>query len=176
MADQNSIAQKELDELLSGISDTPLSPPQEEISSLDIPGTTLKEQPGLGLDTDSINALVGNIGSATSNKSSENTGFGDLGSLSTQSPAKIENIDLLKDVTLRFTVELGRTEMLIKDVMRLDEGSLVELDRDEGDEVDIYINDCIFAHGKLFIVDEEFYGVQILRIINSNPISNYKIG
>ena len=174
MADQNNIDQKELDDLLSGISDNPTVNRQVSPEDLNL---GLKEQSGLGLDEDSINALVGNLDKTNSTSAkSDDFNFGELGSLSTQpSHTKVDNLELLKDVTLRFTVELGRTEMLIKDVLHLDDGSIVELDRDEGDEVDIYINDCVFAKGKLYVVDEEFYGVQILTILNPNPLSNAKL-
>jgi len=61
--------------------------------------------------------------------------------------------------------------MFIKDILLLGEGSIVELDKNVGDEVDILINDRLFARGKLVVVDE-FYGVQITQILHPAYFSN----
>ena len=85
---------------------------------------------------------------------------------------KDNNVDLLLDVSLRFTVELGRTQMYIKDVLMLGEGSVVELDKSVGDEVDILINDRHFGRGKLIIMDE-YFGVQITHI--DDPLARFRM-
>ncbi|MBE7440555.1 MAG: flagellar motor switch protein FliN [Spirochaetales bacterium] len=74
-----------------------------------------------------------------------------------------DNMSLLMDVRVRFTAELGRTNMYIKDVLLLGEGSIVELDKVVGDEVDIIVNDSPFGRGRLVVIDE-FLGVQITHI------------
>lgn len=76
------------------------------------------------------------------------------------------------DVTLRFSVELGRTHMYIKDVLQLSEGSVVELDKNAGDEVDILVNDRLFGRGKLIAMDE-YFAVQITHILD--PMERYRI-
>ncbi len=83
-----------------------------------------------------------------------------------------DNADLLMDVTLRFSVELGRTHMYIKDVLQLTEGSVVELDKVVGDEVDILVNDRLFGRGKLVVMDE-FFGIQITHILD--PLERYRV-
>ncbi|MCC6425367.1 MAG: flagellar motor switch protein FliN [Phycisphaerales bacterium] len=65
-------------------------------------------------------------------------------------------IDLLSDVNLNVKIELGRTRMLVSDVLRLSEGSVVELDKLAGDPVDIYVNDRPIARGEVLVLNENF--------------------
>jgi flagellar motor switch protein FliN/FliY len=74
------------------------------------------------------------------------------------------NIDMLMDVTLQVAVELGRTRLTVKQVLDLQNGSVVELDRLAGDVVDIYINDHLLARGEVVVVDDKF-GVRITELI-----------
>ncbi len=75
-------------------------------------------------------------------------------------------IDLLKDVDLNVKIELGRTKMLIEDVLKLAEGSVVELDKLAGDPVDIFVNDQLVARGEVLVLNENFC-VRINEIITS---------
>lgn len=77
------------------------------------------------------------------------------------------NIDLLMDVSLRVTVELGRTRMKLSQILELQHGSVVELDRLAGDPVDIFVNDRMVAHGEVVVVDDKF-GVRITEMISPN--------
>jgi flagellar motor switch protein FliN/FliY len=76
------------------------------------------------------------------------------------------NIDLLMDVSMRVTVELGRTRMQLAQILELQHGSVVELDRLAGDPVDVFVNDCLVAHGEVVVVDDKF-GVRITEMINA---------
>lgn len=76
------------------------------------------------------------------------------------------NIDLLMDVSMRVTVELGRTRMQLAQILELQHGSVVELDRLAGDPVDVIVNDCMVAHGEVVIVDDKF-GVRITEMVSS---------
>jgi flagellar motor switch protein FliN/FliY len=84
-------------------------------------------------------------------------------------PEKINstNIDLLMDVTLRVTVELGRTRMQLARILELQHGSVVELDRLAGDPVDVFVNDRMVARGEVVVVDDKF-GVRIIEMVSSN--------
>ena len=77
------------------------------------------------------------------------------------------NIDLLLDVSLRVTVELGRTRMKLAQILELQHGSVVELDRLAGDPVDIFVNDRMVAHGEVVVVDDKF-GVRITDMVAPN--------
>ena len=75
------------------------------------------------------------------------------------------NINLLMDVPLRLTVELGRTTKLVKEILALAPGSVVELDKLAGEAVDILVNEKLIAKGEVVVIDENF-GVRITEIIN----------
>ncbi|MFN0010173.1 MAG: flagellar motor switch protein FliN [Phycisphaerales bacterium] len=67
-----------------------------------------------------------------------------------------EGIKLLDDVALNVKIELGRTKMLLEDVLRLGEGSVVELDKLAGDPVDVYVNDRPVARGEVLVLNDNF--------------------
>lgn len=68
----------------------------------------------------------------------------------------VSGIDLLSKVNLNVRIELGRTKMLVEDVLRLNEGSVVELDKLAGDPVDVYVNDRHVACGEVLVLNDTF--------------------
>jgi flagellar motor switch protein FliN/FliY len=74
-------------------------------------------------------------------------------------------LDMLGDVELQVTVELGRTEMLVEDVLRLGEGSVVELDKLAGDPVDVYVNQRLVARGEVLVLNDNFC-IRISEIVD----------
>jgi flagellar motor switch protein FliN len=78
-------------------------------------------------------------------------------SFGTAPPAKPpEGIEMLGDVNLQVKIELGRTRMLVEDVLKLGEGAVVELDKLAGDPVDIYVNDRPVARGEVLVLNDNF--------------------
>src|SRR6185369_2737975 len=75
------------------------------------------------------------------------------------------NIGLLLDVPLKLTVELGRTTKLVKEILALAPGAVVELDKLAGEPVDILVNEKLIAKGEVVVIDENF-GVRITEILN----------
>ncbi|HQP47454.1 MAG TPA: flagellar motor switch protein FliN [Spirochaetota bacterium] len=75
------------------------------------------------------------------------------------------NINLLLDVKLALTVELGRTTMLVKDILGLGEGSIIELDKLAGEPVDLLVNGKLIARGEVVVIDENF-GVRVTDIVS----------
>jgi len=73
-------------------------------------------------------------------------------------------IELLADVNLQVKIELGRTRMLVEDVLKLGAGSVVELDKLAGDPVDVYVNDRPVARGEVLVLNDNFC-VRINEII-----------
>ena len=67
-----------------------------------------------------------------------------------------QGIDLLSDVNLNVKIELGRTRMLVEDVLKLSSGAIVELDKLAGDPVDIYVNDRPVARGEVLVLNDNF--------------------
>lgn len=76
-----------------------------------------------------------------------------------------ENIDLIMDVPLEVSVELGRTKKLIKEILEFGPGSVIELDRLAGEPVDIIVNGKFIAKGEVVVIDESF-GVRITDIVS----------
>lgn len=75
------------------------------------------------------------------------------------------NIGLLMDVFMEMTVELGRTKKLIKDILSMGEGTIIELDKLAGEPVDIFVNHKLIAKGEVVVIDENF-GVRVTEIIS----------
>ena len=84
--------------------------------------------------------------------------------------ADFTKLGMLMDVNLQLSVELGRTRMTVRQVLDLQNGSVVELDRLAGEAVDIYVNDHILARGEVVVVDDKF-GVRISELISPQPKS-----
>jgi flagellar motor switch protein FliN/FliY len=74
------------------------------------------------------------------------------------------NLDLLLGVTLRVTVELGRTKMSIEEILKLGPGSVVELDKLAGEPVDVLVNGRLIARGEVVVLDDRF-GVRITDVV-----------
>lgn len=85
--------------------------------------------------------------------------------------AEKESIDLIMDVPLEITVELGRTKKLIKDILEFGPGTILELDKLAGEPVDILVNGKYIAKGEVVVIDESF-GVRITDIISSTKRLN----
>jgi flagellar motor switch protein FliN/FliY len=74
------------------------------------------------------------------------------------------NLDLLMNVPLTVTAELGTSKMLVRDILKLGTGSVVELDRLAGGPVDLLVNDRLVARGEVVAIDENF-GVRVTELI-----------
>jgi flagellar motor switch protein FliN/FliY len=74
-------------------------------------------------------------------------------------------IDLLLDVSLQVSVELGRTRMTIAEVLALHAGSVIELDKIAGEPVDILVNGTRIARGEVVVVDDKF-GVRVTEVVS----------
>jgi len=75
------------------------------------------------------------------------------------------NLDMLLDVNLKVTVELGRTNLKFRDVLNLANGSVIELGRQTSEPVDILVNGALLATGEVVVVDDHF-AVRITKLLN----------
>ena len=82
-----------------------------------------------------------------------------------ENPDGTENLKVLENIDVNLTVEVGRTEITIRDLLRLNEGSVVELDRLAGDPLDIMVNNTKIAKGEVVMVGERF-GVRFGEIVD----------
>ena len=76
-----------------------------------------------------------------------------------------ENLDLLLDIPLEITIELGRTKMLINDLLKLGQGSIIELTKEAGDTLEILANNRLIAKGDVVVVNKK-YGIRLTEVIS----------
>ncbi|MFO1503121.1 MAG: flagellar motor switch protein FliN [Steroidobacteraceae bacterium] len=82
--------------------------------------------------------------------------------MSTAAPAS----DLILDVNVRLSLEIGRTQITIRDLLKLAPGSVVEFARPAGDPLDVLVNDRLVAHGEVVMVNDR-YGVRFTEAIGA---------
>ena len=82
-----------------------------------------------------------------------------------QNSASADNLRVLENIDVRLTVEVGSAELKIKELLRLNEGSVIELDRLAGDPLDILINGTMIAKGEVVMVGERF-GIRFSEIVD----------
>jgi len=75
------------------------------------------------------------------------------------------SLDLVLDISMPVTVELGRTTVTVRELLQLSTGSVIELNKQAGEPVDLYVRDVRFARGEVVVVDNNF-GLRITEIIN----------
>jgi flagellar motor switch protein FliN/FliY len=78
--------------------------------------------------------------------------------------AAAHDIDLILDIPVRLTVELGRTKIAIRNILQLAQGSVVELDGLAGEPMDVLVNGCLIAQGEVVVVNEKF-GIRLTDIV-----------
>lgn len=78
---------------------------------------------------------------------------------------KVQNLDFILDIPLKVTVELGRTSIVIKDLLQLGQGSVLELDKLAGEPLEILVNGKLVAKGEVVVVNEKF-GIRLTDIIS----------
>ncbi len=98
------------------------------------------------------------------NVSAQTPEWASFNSGSQLNPFEANNLNMLMHIPLKLSVELGRTQKLIKDILDLSQGSIVELDKLAGEPVDILVNDQLIAKGEVVVIDENF-GVRVTEII-----------
>jgi flagellar motor switch protein FliN len=77
----------------------------------------------------------------------------------------VQTLDFILDIPLKVTVELGRTRMMIRDILQLAQGSVVELSKFAGEPLEVLVNDKLVARGEVVVVNEKF-GIRLTDIIS----------
>ncbi|WP_136524425.1 flagellar motor switch protein FliN [Geomonas ferrireducens] len=80
---------------------------------------------------------------------------------------QVKNLDFIMDIPLQLTVELGRTKLLVRDVLQLNQGSVVELTKLAGEPLDVFVNSKLVARGEAVVVNDKF-GIRLLDIVSPN--------
>ncbi|MCE5264241.1 MAG: flagellar motor switch protein FliN [Deltaproteobacteria bacterium] len=83
----------------------------------------------------------------------------------TETPKQQLDLDFILDIPLFLTVELGRTRMLISELLQLGQGSVVEMTKLAGEPMDVYVNQRLIARGEVVVVNEKF-GVRLTDIVS----------
>jgi flagellar motor switch protein FliN len=91
-----------------------------------------------------------------------------LPSIRNEGAGRSRDLDLIMDLPLRLTVEMGSARMLIKDVLALGKGSVVELDKLAGDPVDVLVNGKLLAKGEIVVLPDGNFGVRVVEIISAS--------
>lgn len=78
-----------------------------------------------------------------------------------------KNLDFILDIPLQVSVELGRTKLLVKDILQLNQGAVVELTKLAGEPLDIFVNSKLVARGEAVVINEKF-GVRLVDIVAPN--------
>ena len=74
-------------------------------------------------------------------------------------------IDLLLDIPLQISVEVGRSKLLVRDLLQMQEGTLIELDKLAGEPLDLYVNDRLIARGEAVVVNDKF-GLRLTDVVS----------
>jgi flagellar motor switch protein FliN/FliY len=80
-------------------------------------------------------------------------------------PAHEVNLDVILDVPVTLSLEVGRTRLPIRSLLQLNQGSVVELERAAGEPLDVYVNGTLVAHGQVVVVNEKF-GIRLTDVVS----------
>ncbi len=114
-------------------------------------------------DQTNLNLSEGGIGDLKSKKKVQQVSFGDINE-SRSIQGNGSNLDLLMDVSLDVSVEIGRTQKSVQEVLSLNIGSVIELNKLSGEPVDLLVNGKMIAKAEVVIIDENF-GIRITEIV-----------
>ncbi|MFZ9519896.1 MAG: flagellar motor switch protein FliN [Silvanigrellaceae bacterium] len=102
---------------------------------------------------------------------SESSSLHKYGDDNAMSRVDLSRMKMVLDVPLKVTVELGRTKLLVNDLLQLGQGSVIELDKMAGEPMEIYVNDKLVAMGEVVVVNEKF-GVRLTDVMSGLGIED----
>jgi flagellar motor switch protein FliN len=193
MSDNDQLSQNEIDALLSGGGAPPPPPPPKKAAPAApaAPAAAASQGEDALMGQADIDALLNQItsgapaaaaASATATATATMTAPAPSVTLPeaivaaasvTIEPLSVAKVDLLKDVSVKVRVELGRGKMYLRDIIRLTHGSVVELEKLAGDPLDIYVNERLIAKGEVLVLNENFC-VRITEIFSPDEVLRLK--
>ncbi len=96
---------------------------------------------------------------------SEAAGFENLEDDASSSSESEINLDVILDVPVDISMEIGRTKLSIRNLLKLNQGSVIELDRLAGEPMDVLVNGTLIAHGEVVVVNDKF-GIRLTDVIS----------
>ena len=138
--------------------------------SEEITGTGAKEEPvddwaAAMAEQVEAEATVVTAEPAAKNDNYEKAEFDDLVAQPIVKRSGDSNLDVILDIPVTLSMEVGRTEITINNLLQLSQGSVVELDRLAGEAMDVMVNGTLIAHGEVVVVDEKF-GIRLTDVIS----------
>lgn len=110
-------------------------------------------------------AASSDSGTSNDNESYEKAQFGQLQNEGKSGLEEV-NLDVILDIPVTLSVEIGRTRQTIRNLLQLNQGSVVELDRLAGEPMDVLVNGTLIAHGEIVVVNEKF-GIRLTDVISA---------
>lgn len=107
-------------------------------------------------DPEEIKDLLENDGDTPDNKN---------GSIQENNGSSSRGLDFLYDVPLQVSVEIGRCKILLKDLLSMSEGYVIELEKLAGEPLDLYVNSRLIAHGEAVLVGDKF-GIRLTDVVS----------
>ena len=124
-----------------------------------------KQAPGAPDEEASLDDWAAALAEQNSNEPPAPAATGVFQPLSKVEPTTTRNdIDMILDIPVQMTVELGRTKIAIRNLLQLAQGSVVELDGMAGEPMDVLVNGCLIAQGEVVVVNDKF-GIRLTDII-----------
>ncbi len=165
MADEVKVSSQDLSSL------HPKEPSELEPDSSSETKSPAREEDELVEEPDEAESEIGNLGESSQPhvepKEVKRAEFQQLSKI--EGAGGQQNIQMILDVTLPISIELGRTSMTVGEILELGSGSVVELNKLAGEPVDVLVNDKIIARGEVVVVDENF-GVRITHLISKSEL------
>lgn len=162
-----SFAKEMVDGLLNASEPEPTPEPKQEVIPEQKEASTMNQQTVTRENVVSAPRQPQNIGEPTlANASIQNAQFSSFEQIELPQ-VEHRNLDMLLDIPLQVTVELGRTKRAVQEILELSSGSILELDKLAGEPVDIHVNNKLIAQGEVVVIDENF-GVRVTEIISQS--------
>ena len=118
------------------------------------------------LDGDNgLSSEVADLEDGGGDEEQSSSGGGMGGSTDSIKGVDVSRMKMILDVPLKVSVELGRTKLLVNDILQLGQGSVIELDKMAGEPMEIYVNDKLIAMGEVVVVNEKF-GVRLTDVMS----------
>ncbi len=121
-----------------------------------------------------VSAVQGNATQQDKADDYERAAFKELNGNGNQLTTGETNLDVILDIPVTLSMEIGRTELPIHNLLQLNQGSVVELDRLAGEPLDVLINGTLIAHGEVVVINEKF-GIRLTDVISpAERVKNLK--
>ncbi|NOR43009.1 MAG: flagellar motor switch protein FliN [Gammaproteobacteria bacterium] len=121
-----------------------------------------------------VSAVQENVAQQGKADEYERAAFKELNGKNNQLTTGETNLDVILDIPVTLSMEIGRTELPIHNLLQLNQGSVVELDRLAGEPLDVLINGTLIAHGEVVVVNEKF-GIRLTDVISpAERVKNLK--